>query len=112
MIGRLQYISQGDHLLHIKHVLEADCKWVQLRMKDASETDIKSIALKVAEMCQHYDAIFILNDHPQIAKEVNADGVHLGLGDMPVAKACTWPSGNMNAAVAPGKFSSVDFASS
>lgn len=41
----------------------------------------------VREKCTVYDAVFIVNDHAAVAEAVEADGVHLGLGDMPVARA-------------------------
>jgi thiamine-phosphate pyrophosphorylase len=39
------------------------------------------------KLCSDYQAVCIINDHVQIAKDVDADGVHLGLKDMSVEKA-------------------------
>ena len=91
MYSKLQYISQGEtataQLNNIQQALYAGCRWIQLRFKNASEEELISIALQVKALCAIHDAIFIINDHPQIAKAVDADGVHLGLSDMPVPKA-------------------------
>lgn len=88
MYSKLQYISQGEtataQLNNIQQALDAGCRWIQLRFKKASEDELKNIAFQVKELCTGYDATFIINDHPHIAKEVNADGVHLGLSDIPV----------------------------
>ena len=91
MYSKLQYISQGatdrEQLKNIQQALDAGCDWIQLRFKNASTEEIKSLAKQVKEMCLSYTATFIINDHPHITKEINADGVHLGLQDMPVAEA-------------------------
>jgi len=91
MLIKLQYISQGktreEQLDNISLVLSAGCKWVQLRFKNAPEKEFMELAGKVYNLCRTHSAIFIINDHVKIAKEVNADGVHLGLDDMPVAEA-------------------------
>ena len=38
-------------------------------------------------LCKQYEAIFIIDDHVELAKKLQADGVHLGLKDMPVREA-------------------------
>ncbi|MCH5300312.1 MAG: thiamine phosphate synthase [Ruminococcus sp.] len=44
-------------------------------------------ALKIKEICKLHNIPFIINDNPQLAKEIDADGVHVGQEDMPVIKA-------------------------
>ncbi|MGN6602709.1 MAG: thiamine phosphate synthase [Ginsengibacter sp.] len=91
MFSKLQYISQGvtakEQLHNIQKALDAGCNWIQLRFKNADELEIKNFGEKVKEICTSYNARFIINDHPHIAKEIEADGVHLGLLDMPVNEA-------------------------
>ena len=91
MFSKLQYISQGttagEQLNNIRQALDAGCEWIQLRFKKATPVEIKSLAEQVKEICASYGAMFIINDHPQIAKDIAADGVHLGLQDMPVGDA-------------------------
>jgi thiamine-phosphate pyrophosphorylase len=88
MLSKLQYISQGEssseHYDNIQKVLDAGVKWIQLRLKEANPVEILSLAEKVKNRCQSYQATFIVNDHVEIAKIVDADGVHVGLEDMPV----------------------------
>lgn len=62
-------------------------RWVSLRTKDMSYAELLPTALKTKEVCEHFGATFIVNDNVLLAKEVNADGVHLGRGDVPVDQA-------------------------
>lgn len=88
-ISKLQYITQGaseaEILNEIESVLDAGCDWVQLRIKD-ERVDFLTVAKKASAICEH-KAVFIVNDNVEIAKLVNADGVHLGLEDMSIQKA-------------------------
>ena len=52
-----------------------------------SVEEIYPIAMKVRNLCTEHDAIFIIDDHVELAKRVRADGVHLGKTDMPVDEA-------------------------
>ncbi len=67
--------------------LEGGGRWVQLRLKDVSDASIYGMAKRVQLLCQQYAATFIVNDHPAIALQSGADGVHLGKWDMPVDQA-------------------------
>jgi len=61
--------------------------FIQLRMKNATREEIVSNAWNVRELTRGTDSLFIVNDDVTIAKEVDADGVHLGQNDMPIAEA-------------------------
>lgn len=88
---KLQYISQGktaaDQYSNITKVLREGCTWVQLRWKNAAIPDLKALAQQVLLLKQEYTFTFILNDHTALAQELDVDGVHLGLQDMPVTEA-------------------------
>ena len=62
-------------------------KWVSLRTKKMSYAELLPAAMKTKEVCDHFGAVFIVNDNVLLAKEVHADGVHLGRGDVPVDQA-------------------------
>jgi thiamine-phosphate pyrophosphorylase len=91
MIQPLQYISQapqtGTHIDAIEQVLKAGGKWIQLRIKNQSETEILPFAKAAQALCESYGAKLIINDYPHLAKAVNSYGVHLGLQDMPILDA-------------------------
>ena len=67
--------------------LEGGCRWIQLRMKDATDDEVRRAAAEIQPMCKAHDAIFLLDDRVELAKELKADGVHLGKNDMPVDQA-------------------------
>lgn len=76
-----------SYLDSVKIALEGGCRWIQLRMKDASADKIRETAARALAMCKAHGAVLILDDHVGLAKETGADGVHLGLTDMPVSEA-------------------------
>lgn len=88
---KLQYISQGSKLedqeLNIRKALDCGAKWIQVRWKNAPEKDFIRLCEISKKLCADYQAVCIINDHVQIAKDVDAEGVHLGLKDMSVEKA-------------------------
>lgn len=63
----------------------ADC--LQLREKDLPDRELLARAKRLATLCREHEAMFILNDRPDIAIAVGAHGVHLGRDDMPVSAA-------------------------
>lgn len=67
--------------------LEGGCKWVQLRMKDATDDEVRNAAAEIQPLCKEHEAVFLLDDRVELAKELHADGVHLGKNDMPVDEA-------------------------
>ncbi len=88
---RLQFIThykaEYSYIDSARIALEGGCRWVQLRMKDADETQMEEVAIIVQRMCREYGATFIIDDNVMLAKRVGADGVHLGKNDMPIAEA-------------------------
>lgn len=60
---------------------------VQLRMKAAGDEEILAAGRRFKQVCARHDALLIVNDRPELAAAIDADGVHLGQDDMPVAKA-------------------------
>ena len=81
------YTEKYSYLDSARIALEGGCRWIQLRMKGADETTLEHHALIIQEMCKKYDATFIIDDNVLLAKKINADGVHLGKNDMPIAEA-------------------------
>lgn len=60
---------------------------VQLRDKTSSREELLLKAKALRELTRKYGVTFIVNDHVDIALEADADGIHLGQGDMPIAEA-------------------------
>lgn len=88
---KLQFITHCNadysYVDSARMALEGGCRWIQLRMKDASEALLEETAITVQRMCREYGATFIIDDNVLLAKRIGADGVHLGKGDMPIAQA-------------------------
>lgn len=88
---KLQFIThftaQYSYLDSARMALEGGCKWIQLRMKNATTEEWLSIGNEVSQLCKAHGATFILDDHTELVKELHADGVHLGKLDMPIDKA-------------------------
>jgi len=59
----------------------------QLRMKDAADEAILAAAAVASAACDDAEALFVLNDRPDLAARAAADGVHVGQDDVPVAQA-------------------------
>lgn len=88
---KLQFIThfteRYGYLDGTRMALEGGCRWIQLRMKDASLDEVEAMALPVQTLCRRYGAIFVIDDHVELVKKIGADGVHLGKNDMPVDEA-------------------------
>ena len=88
---RVQFITHYNerysYVDSARLALEGGCLWIQLRMKEASEQLMEETALIIQQMCKDCGATFIIDDNVALAKKINADGVHLGKNDMPVAEA-------------------------
>ncbi|GAB0155598.1 thiamine phosphate synthase [Chryseobacterium sp. Alg-005] len=84
----LQYISQGntkqEQEINIRKTLDHGVKWVQVRWKNAPENQLVELCETSKWVCSEYNAVCIINDHVQLAKDIDADGVHLGLKDQSI----------------------------
>jgi len=67
--------------------LQGGCRWIQLRMKGASDDEAEPIARRLLYACHEAGATFILDDRVELCAKIKADGVHLGKNDMPVNEA-------------------------
>ncbi|RTY88068.1 thiamine phosphate synthase [Flavobacterium sp. RSP15] len=91
MYNKLHYISQGntveEQLHNIHKALDNGCHWIQLRFKNQNALEVFTLAEAVKMLCKEYLATFIINDNVHLVKQLDADGVHLGLSDMKVEEA-------------------------
>lgn len=87
----VQFIThQNDRLTYeasARAALAGGCKWIQLRMKGYPDDEVEPIARRLLKECRDHDATFIIDDRVELVKKIEADGVHLGKNDMPVAEA-------------------------
>ena len=70
-----------------EYVLEAGCRWVQLRLKGADDAEVFMVGKVLRQLCDQYEATLILDDVVRMVPVIGADGVHLGKQDMPIDEA-------------------------
>jgi thiamine-phosphate pyrophosphorylase len=71
----------------VEAALQAGLTLVQYRDKNADDCVRLTNAQKLCQLCRHYGALFIVNDRVDLALAADADGVHLGQQDIPIALA-------------------------
>src|SRR5690606_40565999 len=71
----------------VEAALQAGAPAVQLRDKDATPRELYEQARALAEVTARYGALLFVNDRLDVALAAEADGVHLGPGDLPVHAA-------------------------
>ena len=88
---KLQFITHQterySYLDSARMALEGGCKWIQLRMKETPLDEVERVALELKPLCKQHDALLVLDDHVELTKKLEVDGVHLGKNDMPIAEA-------------------------
>jgi thiamine-phosphate pyrophosphorylase len=84
-INKLHYITGSCS--DAEYACRGGIDWIQLRVKNKPEEEWKALAREIKKVCRQYGAKLIINDHVYLAKEIGADGVHLGKEDMPHDKA-------------------------
>jgi thiamine-phosphate pyrophosphorylase len=77
----------GGHLAIARAALAGGARLLQLRDKSTSPRRLLSIALELRRRTREAGVLFIVNDRPDLALAFEADGVHLGPDDLPVAEA-------------------------
>ena len=91
LCDRLYFITMDEasltHLQQVEAACHAGIRLIQLRMKQADDATFRETALAARRVCNAYDCMLIINDRVEIAREVGADGVHLGKEDMSVGEA-------------------------
>ncbi len=82
------WLKPGETLASVTEtLLKAGVTCVQLREKNQSNEEIIAQAEQLLPVCRRYGVPLIINDRPDIAKAVGADGVHVGLSDMGIERA-------------------------
>ncbi|HEY1360213.1 MAG TPA: thiamine phosphate synthase [Thermoleophilaceae bacterium] len=85
--ARLYLVVEGAGVEAARAALAGGADMVQLRDKEADDDSILRAAEEFRRACDEHDALFWLNDRPDLALAAGADGVHLGQDDMAVTEA-------------------------
>ena len=74
-------LTNNDLLDKTEELLDVGVSLLQYRNKTLDKTNKKDLAQKIQSLCHHYNTPFIVNDDLALAKELEADGIHLGQND-------------------------------
>jgi thiamine-phosphate pyrophosphorylase len=86
--ARLYFVADRGGMQHaLDAALAGGADLFQLRDKDASDDELLAAAETARERCRAAGALFLINDRPDLAVACDADGVHVGQDDTPVARA-------------------------
>ncbi len=92
LISSLHFVTQNDNITlppweQARHACQNGARWISLRTQFLSYAEILPIARRTRAVCRSFQAKFIVNNNVHLAKELNADGVHLKRTDIPVDHA-------------------------
>jgi len=85
--ARLYLVCDGIPEARLRAALRGGVQIVQLRLKDADEADILAAGRRMLTACHEHGALLIVNDHPELAARIGADGVHVGQDDVAPVQA-------------------------
>lgn len=81
------YIGKKSLSQKVQEVIEGGATFIQLREKNLNQSDLLLEAKEIQTLCKKAHVPFVINDDVQLAKEIDADGVHVGQEDMEAASA-------------------------
>ena len=82
------WLKEGQTLTSaVEDAIKGGATFIQLREKNAPYAEVKSIALELKSLCAKYSVPFVIDDDVALAKEIDADGVHIGQSDMELKSA-------------------------
>lgn len=76
------WVGEKTLLQQTQDALEGGATFVQIREKDLDEIAFEVEATELKELCKKYKVPFVVNDNVELAKRIDADGVHVGQSDM------------------------------
>ena len=79
--------TDGRLLNKVQAALTGGARIIQYRAKQARPDERREMATQLRTLCHEHDARLIINDLPELARDIDADGVHLGQDDMPAVQA-------------------------
>jgi len=79
-----QFLAGRDELDIAGQIIEGGARVIQLRDKQSNKGELLLVAQKLKELCSQAGVLFIINDYLDLAMAVDADGLHIGQGDLPL----------------------------
>lgn len=74
----------GEQTLYeqVEEALKGGATFIQLREKELDDEAFLAEAIEIQKLCRRYNVPFVINDNVEIARKIDADGVHVGQSDM------------------------------
>ena len=82
LINNSYFFTELEEIFKTKKIF-----FFQLRLKTTPKRKILAVARKIQKICNKYKVKFIINDDPFLAKQINADGCHIGQKDIDIQEA-------------------------
>ncbi|MFP3879882.1 MAG: thiamine phosphate synthase [Dehalococcoidia bacterium] len=79
-----QFLGGRDELNIASQIIEGGARVIQLRDKQSKKGELLLVARRLKELCDRSGILLIVNDYLDIAMAVEADGLHVGQGDLPM----------------------------
>jgi thiamine-phosphate pyrophosphorylase len=79
-----QFLAGRDEMDIAGQIIEGGARVIQLRDKQSKKRELLLVAQKLKELCSQAGVLFIINDYLDLAMAVDADGLHIGQGDLPL----------------------------
>lgn len=76
------WVGKQTLVEQVKDALEGGITFLQLREKSLNQEEFLQEALEIKQLATAYKVPFVINDDIEIAKQMDADGVHVGQDDM------------------------------
>ena len=83
----LGYVAKPDRVATTLKLIAGGADVLQLRAKGRDIGEIRDVAKEIFPICRATGVPFIINDYPELSAELDADGVHIGQDDGPLAAA-------------------------
>ena len=83
----LGYVEIRESETMVEAMIAGGVDLIQLRAKNRASVEIAALAAALHRIAAEHGVPMIINDHPEIARVVSAEGVHLGQDHMPIADA-------------------------
>ena len=72
------YVQEADVAACARELLAGGVRILQLRAKNLPQEDVARLAHVMQPICREANAVFVLNDYPELAASIGADAVHVG----------------------------------
>ena len=76
------WLGNQTLLEQVQEALDGGATCIQLREKQLDDKTFLQEAIEIQKLCKQYQVPFIVNDNVEIAKDMHADGIHVGQSDM------------------------------